>query len=143
MVEIPRGDQTDWSAISSMAKDLQAAVRNAERTQREALALTGTAWSPDGLIKAVVGPRGHLLELDVDARVYRNPNSKALSAAIVATVRAATDDVMSQSAEILERTLPADLRERAPGKWNAWKLGRMHDADVRETLKREEADGLG
>ena len=140
MAEFTRDEQPDWSAISSMAKDLKAAVGNAEAVQRETLSLTGTAWSPDGLIKAVVGPRGHLLELDIDARVYRDPNSKALSAAILETVRAATDDVMAKSADILERALPADLRNRTPGRWNPWQMGRMHDADVREAMQREASD---
>jgi len=141
--EFSRPPEPDWSAMSSMAKDLKSAIGNAERTQREALQLTGTAWSPDGLIKAVVGPRGHLLELELDPRVYRNPNSKALSATIVSTVRAATEDVMARTAEIIERSVPADLRKNDSGRLSPWKLGRMHDADLRETLRQEENDGIG
>jgi DNA-binding protein YbaB len=140
----PRTDRPDWSAVSSMAKDLRSALDDAERAQREALRVTGTAWSKDGLVKAVVGARGHLLELDLDPRVYRTPNSKALAATIVATVREATDDVLAQTGEILDRTVPPDLRGRSNGRLDLWRLGRTHDADVRDEMRQEDgADGLG
>ena len=144
-MESPRTDRPDWSAVSSMAKDLQTAIGDAERAQSEALRVTGTAWSTDGLIKAVVGPRGHLLELELDPRVYRTPNSKALAATILSTVRAATDDALAQTGEILDRTVPADLRARARGngRVDLWRMGRMHDADVRDEVRqKEENDGL-
>ncbi|GAA3398979.1 YbaB/EbfC family nucleoid-associated protein [Cryptosporangium minutisporangium] len=139
-----RTDRPDFSAVSSMAKDLRAAIGDAERAQRDALRLTGTAWSKDGLVKAVVGPRGHLLELELDPRVYRTPNSHALSATILATVRAATDDVLAKTGEILDRSLPADLRARSGGgRLDLWRMGRMHDADVRNELRQEDdVDGL-
>lgn len=146
MTENSRPDRPDWSAVSSMAKDLQSAIGDAERAQREAFGVTGTAWSKDGLVKAVVGARGHLLELDLDPRVYRNPNSKALAATILATVRAATDDALGQTGQILDRTVPPDLRARAAGtgRLDMWRMGRMHDADIRDELRRkDEADGLG
>ncbi|MFG1922442.1 YbaB/EbfC family nucleoid-associated protein [Cryptosporangium sp. NPDC048952] len=146
MTENSRSDRPDWSAVSSMAKDLQSAIGDAERAQNEALRVTGTAWSKDGMVKAVVGARGHLLELDLDPRVYRTPNSKALAATILSTVRAATDDVLQQTGAILDRSVPADLRARASGKGrlDMWKIGRMHDGDLRDELRRkDEADGVG
>lgn len=144
MSDRSRADRPDFSAVSSMAKDLSAAIGNVEQAQRDALSVTGTAWSKDGLVKAVVGPRGHLIELDLDPRVYRTPNSKALSATILATVRAATDDALTKTGEILDRTVPADLRARAAGgRLDMWRVGRMHDADVRDELRQEEdVDGL-
>lgn len=145
MTEGSRTDRPDWSAVSSMAKDLRSAIGDAERAQRDALRVTGTAWSKDGLVKAVVGPRGHLLELDLDPRVYRTPNSKALAATILATVRAATDDALEQTGAILDRTVPPDLRGRAAGngRLDMWRMGRTHDADVRDELRRkDEADGV-
>ncbi|SHN75413.1 YbaB/EbfC family nucleoid-associated protein [Cryptosporangium aurantiacum] len=138
-----RTDRPDWSAVSSMAKDLQSAISKAESAQREALSVTGTAWSRDGLVKAVVGPRGHLLELELDPRIYRNPNSKALAATIAATVREATEDALAQTGKILDRTVPADLRNRNTDKLNLWRLGRMHDADVRNEIREDDTDGLG
>jgi DNA-binding protein YbaB len=126
-----------------MAKDLRKALGDAEQAQRKALTVTGTAWSKDGLVKAVVGPRGHLLELEIDPRVYRNPNSKSLAATIVTTVRAATDDAMAQTGQILDESVPADLRSRSTKRLDMWRLSRMHDADVREELHQEDDDGLG
>jgi DNA-binding protein YbaB len=101
------------------------------------MTVTGTAWSPDGMIKAVVGPRGHLLELDIDPRVLRQPNSKALSATIVATVRSAVDEAARQSAEMMDASLPADLRQGQSGAADISKYVRSHDADV---LIKEEDD---
>jgi DNA-binding protein YbaB len=137
-------DRPDWSGISSMAKDLRSAISNAEQAQRKALTVTGVAWSKDGLVKAVVGPRGHLLELEIDPRVYRTPNSKSLSATIVATVRAATDDAMLQTGQILDESVPADLRSRSTNRLDMWRMSRMNDADLREEiLQKDEDDGLG
>ena len=135
-------DRGDATAITSMAKDLRAALRDVDRVQREVLSVTGTAWSDDGLIKAVVGPRGHLLELEIDPRVYRVPNSKALSTTILKTVRAATDDAMEQSQQILAANVPADLRDRPPtgGRLDPWQIGRMHDAELREKALKEGDD---
>jgi DNA-binding protein YbaB len=136
--------EPDWSAVSSMAKDLRSALGKAERAQRKALGVTGQAWSKDGLVRAVVGPRGHLLELEIDPRVYRTPNSKALSATILATVRAATDDALLQTGQILDESVPADLRSRSTNRLDMWRLSRMHDADLRTELGGEdEDDGLG
>ena len=81
--------------------------------QRQLMRVTGTAWSDDRMVKAVVGPRGQLIELDIDPRVYRKPNSKALAASIVATVHAAVDDVLREGAEILDQNIPRDVGPRA------------------------------
>jgi DNA-binding protein YbaB len=136
-------DRPDAAAIASMAKDLRTALRDVDRVQREMLSVTGTAWSDDGLVKAVVGPRGHLLELEIDPRVYRVPNSKALSTTILKTVRAATDDAMEQSQQILAASVPADLRQPSSGRLDLWQMSRMHDAELREkALKEGDDDGL-
>lgn len=119
-----------------MMSDLQKATRQLPDLQRQMLEVTGTAWSPDGMIKAVVGPRGHLLELDIDPRVLRQPNSKALSASIVQTVRAAVENAGEQSRELLTGSLPGDLR--AIGDTNMTTFVGSHDADVR--LRSEDRD---
>jgi DNA-binding protein YbaB len=54
-----------------------------------------------GSDEAVVGPRGQLVELEIDPRVYRRPDSQALAAAIVATATRAGADVDAQVQEIL------------------------------------------
>ncbi|WP_255658029.1 YbaB/EbfC family nucleoid-associated protein [Actinoplanes sp. L3-i22] len=113
-----------------MVSDLRKATEELPGMQKRMLAVTGTAWSPDRMIKAVVGPRGHLLELEIDPRVLRQPNSKALSASIVQTVRVAIEDAGRKSAEVMDEALPSDLR--ALGDGNVRKYVGGHDADVRE-----------
>src|ERR671920_1267273 len=107
MADVP--GRPDWGVLRDMLSDLRKATADLPDLHQRMLAVTGTAWSPDGMIKAVVGPRGHLLELDIDPRVLRQPNSKALSASIVQTVRAAVEDAGKQSSELLNQTLPGDL----------------------------------
>lgn len=136
-------DRPDFAAVASMARELKSALGKMDDLQREALRVTGVAWSDDRLIKAVVGPRGHLLELEIDPRVYRTPNSKALAATILGTVRAATEDAMAKTQQILERSVPADLRSRSTNRLDLWRLSRTHDADLRDDALHEEgSDGL-
>jgi DNA-binding protein YbaB len=132
----PSGVQRpDWSALGGML-DLTKAMRDAEQTQRKMFDVTGTAWSDDRLVKAVVGPRGQLVELDIDPRVYRTPNSRALATSILATVRSATDDAMAQTRQIIDAAMPADLRPGAVGALDLPRLLSLHDAD----LSRENDD---
>ncbi|WP_165777396.1 YbaB/EbfC family nucleoid-associated protein [Amycolatopsis antarctica] len=57
--------------------------------QRELAEIVEVAESEDGWISAKVDARGDLLELTLDPRIYRDPDSKALSRAIEQTYRAA------------------------------------------------------
>lgn len=125
-------DRPNWSALSDMIGDLRRATAGIPDMQRSILQVTGEAWSDDRMIKAVVGPRGHLLELEIDPRVFRKPDSKALAAAIVATVRLAVEDASQQTKAILDEGLPSDMR--VAGKVGDMDVARLvygHDADVR------------
>lgn len=125
-------DRPNWNALSAMVGDLRRAAAGIPDMQRRILQVTGVAWSDDRMIKAVVGPRGHLLELDIDPRVFRKPNSKALSAAIVATVRLAVEEATQQTRAILDDGLPSDMRVTGRvGDVEVAKLVYGHDADVR------------
>jgi DNA-binding protein YbaB len=137
MADVP--GRPDWGVLRDMMADLRKATAELPNLQERMLAVTGTAWSPDGMIKAVVGPRGHLLELDIDPRVLRQPNSKALSASIVQTVRAAVEDAGRQSSELLGSSLPGDLTGRPMGGLDMTTFVGSHDADVR--VKKDDADG--
>lgn len=130
----------DASAISSMLDDLQRSLDNAKRTQQRMMAVTATAWSDDRLVKVVVGPRGQLIDLDIDPRVYRRPNSKALAAAILAAVRAATEQAMEQTQQILDEALPPDLAGMKLDGLDSRRLMRCHDADLKKHL--EETDDV-
>jgi DNA-binding protein YbaB len=117
-----------------MLSDLRRATSGLPDLQRRMLSVTGVAWSDDRMIKAVVGPRGHLLELEIDPRVLRKPNSKALSASIVQTVKWAIEDAGRQSRELLEGSLPPDLRPATQlGGTDLSTFVSRHDQDVRVT----------
>jgi DNA-binding protein YbaB len=128
-----RPDRPDWNALGAMINDVKRAWGGIDEVQRRMLTVTGTAWSADRTIKAVVGPRGQLLELEIDPRIYRTPNSKALSASIVATVRLAVEDASRQTEEILTASLPSDMKLGQVGGVGLGQLLRSHDADVRPT----------
>lgn len=58
---------------------------------REALpGIRARAESADGLVAVTVDGRGRICELTLDPRIYRCPDSRALSADITAAVTAAT-----------------------------------------------------
>ncbi len=132
-------DRPDWGALYSAFDDMRTAIAGLEETQRQILKITGVAWSDDRLIKAVVGPRGQLIDLDIDPRVYRTPNSKALAATILATVRSAVDDAMAKTGEFLDTNVPSDLRVKSVGSFDVRRLLRSHDRD----LTREEGGDDG
>ncbi|MFI5906772.1 YbaB/EbfC family nucleoid-associated protein [Dactylosporangium sp. NPDC051541] len=64
--------------------------------QQKLQTITATAKSDDGFITAVVGPRGQLIRLDIDARVYRRPDSRQLAQSITKAIQAASADAMQQ-----------------------------------------------
>jgi DNA-binding protein YbaB len=129
-------DRPDWGALYSAFDDMRRAVGGLEETQRQILKVTGIAWSEDRTIKAVVGPRGQLIDLEIDPRVYRKPNSKALSATILATVRSAVDDAMAKTRKLMDHNVPSDLRVKSIGSLDVRRLLESHDRD----LSQEEGD---
>src|SRR5262245_52256862 len=66
---------------------------------RQLRQITATAKSDDGFISATVGPRGQLIKLDIDPRIYRRPDSKQLAAAITKTIQSATSEAMAKVTE--------------------------------------------
>lgn len=131
----PSPQRPNWNALESMIGDLRRSIANIGGAQRQMMRVTGTAWSDDRLIKAVVGPRGQLLELEIDPRVYRTPNSKALAASIVATVRAAVEEVLREGNEILEQNLPTEAGLGVDAA--VVRMARQHDSEV---LKQANSD---
>jgi DNA-binding protein YbaB len=126
-------DRPDWSIVRSMIDDLHRARNNLATSQQKILKIKGEAWSEDRLVKVVVGPRGQLIDLEIDPRVFRNPNSKALANTILATVRAAVDDAQRQSREVRDDLIPKDLRALADGRPGNPDLLTLHDADLEDS----------
>lgn len=132
-------DRPNWGMLEELFGDVQRAWNGIGDVQRRMLEITGQAWSEDRMIKVVVGSRGHLLELEIDPRVFRKPDSRALSAAIVATSRLAVEDVARQTKEILDASVPSDLRRMVDGQTGLGKLLHSHDATVRKELEDDDA----
>jgi DNA-binding protein YbaB len=123
-------DRPDWGILRNMVDDLQRARQNVVESQRRMLAIRGEARSEDRLIRVVVGPRGQLVDLELDPRVFRSPDSKALAAAIMATARDAIEDCQRQARELRDELLPKDLRAMAEQVKSGPDLFSAHDADL-------------
>ncbi len=102
----------DWSALRTMFEDTKRAWSNIDQTRQRLAQITGTAWSPDRMVKVVVGPRGQLIDLEIDPRVFRKPDAKALAATILAATRVAVEDATGRVREAVEESIPKDLRGR-------------------------------
>lgn len=70
--------------------------------------IRAAAESADGLISAVVGGSGELLELRLDPRIYRTTDSAALARAITDTLHRAGQCARDQGLAIAARFLPDD-----------------------------------
>jgi DNA-binding protein YbaB len=132
-------ERPQWSAITSMIGDLRQTLAEAGQAQRQMLQVTGVAWSDDRLIRAVVGPRGQLIDLEIDPRVYRTPDARQLSASILATVRAAVADAALKTREILDKAMPRDHGEDLIGPSPLDRLVTSHDADLPRVFREEGA----
>ncbi len=88
------------------------------RAAQERIAkLRATAESGDGLIGATVGGYGELVELRLDPRVYRTPDSAELARSIKDTIHRAAERAQEQCAALVAGHLtagpepgPAELR---------------------------------
>jgi DNA-binding protein YbaB len=100
-------------SLTAESRRLRASLRD---LQRDLAAVTGSARSPDGLVKATVGFRGQVLSLELDPRVYRRPDSKALADTIVATIQAATVEAGQRVDAVSGRLSPTlDIRSVLEG----------------------------
>lgn len=128
----------DEAALMNVLSDLQNALKDTAATQRRLLEITGTAWSDDRLIKAVVGPRGQLIDLEIDPRATQRGNSQALGRTIVTVVKAAAENAMAQTREILAEDMPAalgDLGTSSLGGFDLMETAFMSDADLRRRVE--------
>jgi DNA-binding protein YbaB len=124
-------DRPDWSGLRTVVDDLRKAVGSLGEVQRRMRRVTGTGHSPDRLVTATVGPRGQLVDLEIDPRVFRNPDSRGLADAILAASRAAVDDANARTMSVVDETVPETLR-RGPfgGEDSLADLVGRHDAEV-------------
>ncbi|WP_326558405.1 YbaB/EbfC family nucleoid-associated protein [Micromonospora sp. NBC_01796] len=134
-------ERPQWSAIRGVIDGLQRTLEDATQTRQQVMEITGTAWSDDRMIKAVVGPRGQLIELEIDPRIYRTPNSKALSASILSTVRAAVEEANRKTREVMDRVMPKT--DGFLPKTDFDVMLDNHDADLPQAMRKREEEGHG
>lgn len=94
----PRGLTEDLEALERDVRALQTALQDTRET----------AESPDGLVTATANARGELVELTLDPRIYRTPDSAALAADITAAVREAAAQAHQQVYRAVGRSLLPD-----------------------------------
>ncbi|GAB3465116.1 YbaB/EbfC family nucleoid-associated protein [Actinophytocola sediminis] len=69
--------------------DYEKLAEEVERLRRTIAETQETADSADGLVSATVGGNGELIEVWLDPRIYRSPDSAALATTITETIRQA------------------------------------------------------
>jgi DNA-binding protein YbaB len=85
------------------------------RSMRDGITdIRGTASSADGLVGAVVGGRGELLELELDPRIYRELDVTTLAETIVATVGDAAAESEREAARVAAELMPRHRGEVDP-----------------------------
>ncbi|MFL6124498.1 YbaB/EbfC family nucleoid-associated protein [Actinophytocola sp.] len=94
------GRLAEYARLAERVKALQDGVHD----------LRGTGYSTDGLVTAVVGGRGELLELSLDPRIYREPNAAELAAKIVAAVHEAAAEAEREATGLAAKLMPRDRR---------------------------------
>lgn len=121
------------SLADSLRGQFEKLVDEGPRMAREAREVSITESSADGLVKVTVDPRGSLLALDLDPRIYRRPDARALAESIIETIRAATEVAQERVLDIFEQVIPRDeLRVQLTGDPD------QVVADVEDRLNRRE-----
>lgn len=92
-------------------EQLQKMAESIPDTQQRMMSVSGVAWSDDRMVKVVVGPRGQLVDLEIDPRVYRRPDVTELKSKIMSTSDRAVRDVTEQVQEIMESQFPPEIDE--------------------------------
>lgn len=67
-----------------------------------------TRTSPDGLVAVTVDSQGVLLDIDIDPRIYRQPDANALADAIVEAAQHAATEARDRVLECFQTLIPAD-----------------------------------
>ncbi|MFD9889414.1 YbaB/EbfC family nucleoid-associated protein [Amycolatopsis sp. NPDC059027] len=92
-----------YGEYQRMAEDVRAAQARVTEIRTE-------ATSEDGTITAIAGGSGELVELRLDSRIYRTPDSDQLATDITAVVHQAAHLARQETFEILSGFLPPGAR---------------------------------
>lgn len=94
--------------VDELMADFHRLRDGASGLQQTLQAIRCTARSRDGLVTVTVGARGDVVSLDLDPRLYRSPDSKALAASIVSTIQAAAAEAADKVTEACSSLMPAE-----------------------------------
>lgn len=102
----------DAAGLAAFADSLRSTftkmTEQAPALHEKARTVQVTETSPDGLVTVTVGARGELVQLDIDPRVYRRPDSRQLADTIVETVQKAAARSQERVLEIFEPIVPRE-----------------------------------
>ena len=102
--------RAEWQAhIDELLGKYRAMRDQLGQTQHRIAEIRGTAVSANGWVTVTVGPRGELIDLELDSRIYRAPDSRGLAKLIVETTREATANAHRQLRDIIAPMLPTEL----------------------------------
>lgn len=108
-------DYHDWPEVERARAQSEALQATFERLNAEAPKIHAkarelqiTEKSRDGLISVTVGVRGDLIRLDIDPRIYRRPDSRALADTITETVQLAAAKAEERVIEMFAPLIPEE-----------------------------------
>ena len=105
-------DLPSTAGIRAYAAELEKRFRRLQeegpKLQERARSLQVTEKSADGLIAATVGARGELIRLDIDPRIYRRPDARALADEITETIKKAGAKARDQVVELFATLVPRE-----------------------------------
>ncbi len=88
-----RGSLVEYERIAEQVRAMRDGIED----------IRATTHSDDGLVTAVVGGRGELLELALDSRVFREQDAAGLAETILAAVREAAAEAEQEAVRFAER----------------------------------------
>ncbi|GGO18045.1 hypothetical protein GCM10010116_36390 [Microbispora rosea subsp. aerata] len=106
------GHTPDAAGMRAYAEELRATFmrlqEEASALHEKARAVRVTEKSRDGLVAATVGANGELIKLDLDPRIYRRQDARALADTITRTIQAAVAKAQDRVVEIFAPIIPHD-----------------------------------
>ncbi|MGH3648980.1 MAG: YbaB/EbfC family nucleoid-associated protein [Micromonosporaceae bacterium] len=135
-------DRELQARLDGMMAQVRRLATDVTTVQKRMIRVTATVTSEDGLITATVGPRGHLIDLEIDPKIYRRPNSAQLARTIVETVARAVEQSANEVQDLLESTIPEDFSPERIGEAFGVPKGMMrkHDAVILKAQQEEDED---
>jgi DNA-binding protein YbaB len=106
------GNVPNVAGARALAEEMQGRfqklIEEGPKLQEKARTLQATEKSKDGLITATVGSSGQLIRLDIDPRIYRRPDARALADAITETIQRAGTKAQESIVELFAPFVPRE-----------------------------------